>query len=361
MAAPPPKRLCQTITCHTWSPDGSRLAICPNDNTIQIYARSGNDFTLETTLKEHDHLVTGLDWAPQSNRLLSCSQDRNAYVWTNDGGTWKPTLVILRINRAATWCKWSPNENKFAVSCGQKLVSICYFEEDNDWWVSKHIKKHRSTVTKVDWHPSNSLIATASTDCKARIFSAHIKGVDKGRPETPFGGKLPFGECLAEIDGSTGWVQSVKWSPSGNYLAFCGQDSTLSFGDISSGQVSVQTIKLQGLPFRDLLFVADEKLVAVGHDRIPKLYEWKGSEWAFSRAIDEAKGSGPAAAKSNASAARNMFQSKVDRGTNQTASTTLNSKHQNAIGTIAVLSRGGAGVAEYSTTGVDGNICIWKA
>ena len=48
--------------------------------------------------------------------------------------------------------KWSPKENKFAVASGAKVVSVCYFEEDNDWWVSKHIKKHKSTVLFVDWY-----------------------------------------------------------------------------------------------------------------------------------------------------------------------------------------------------------------
>jgi len=66
----------------------------------------------------------------------------------NDVPRWKPTLVILRINRAATCVRWSPFENKFAVGSGARLVSVCYFEKDNDWWVSKHIKKpFKSTVT----------------------------------------------------------------------------------------------------------------------------------------------------------------------------------------------------------------------
>ena len=38
--------------------------------------------------------------------------------------------------------------DKFAVGSGSRLISICYFEEENHWWVSKHIKKPiRSTVT----------------------------------------------------------------------------------------------------------------------------------------------------------------------------------------------------------------------
>ena len=95
---------------------------------------------------------TFIDWF-SVDELWVCIQDRNAYVWTqqpaNNGlPRWKPTLVILRINRAATCVRWSPLENKFAVGSGARLVSVCYFESDNDWWVSKHIKKQfRSTVT----------------------------------------------------------------------------------------------------------------------------------------------------------------------------------------------------------------------
>ena len=40
-------------------------------------------------------------------------------------------------------------ETKFAVGSGARLIAVCYFEVDNDWWVSKHIKKPiRSTVLR---------------------------------------------------------------------------------------------------------------------------------------------------------------------------------------------------------------------
>ena len=60
-------------------------------------------------------------------------------------------------------------ENKFAVGSGARLISVCYFEQENDWWVSKHIKKPiRSTITSLDWHPNNVLLAAGSTDFKVR-------------------------------------------------------------------------------------------------------------------------------------------------------------------------------------------------
>lgn len=82
-------------------------------------------------------LSTGIDWAPESNRIVTCASDRNAYVWTLKDGVWKPTLVLVRINRAATCVKWSPLENKFALGSGARLISVCYFEEENDWQVTQ--------------------------------------------------------------------------------------------------------------------------------------------------------------------------------------------------------------------------------
>lgn len=151
--------------------------------------------------------LLGIDWAPKSNRIVTCASDRNAYVWTLKDGVWKPTLVLVRINRAATCVKWSPLENKFALGSGAKLISVCYFEKENDWWdlivwylllliiylwllciishvalisshvhdclyrwLSKHIKKPiNSTVLSLDWHPNNMLLAAGSADLNCRF------------------------------------------------------------------------------------------------------------------------------------------------------------------------------------------------
>ena len=61
-----------------------------------------------------------------------------------------------------------------------RAIAICSFDPENDWWVSRLLKKPiRSTVLSVDWHPNNVLLAAGSADMKARVFSAFIKDVDK--------------------------------------------------------------------------------------------------------------------------------------------------------------------------------------
>jgi len=201
------------------------------------------------------------------------------------------------------------------------------------------------------------LLATASTDFKCRIFSAFIKGVDQKIPNTPFGNKLPFGEMFAEID-CLGWVQSVQWSPSGNKVAFCGQDSTVSVADVSSGQPNVQTVKYKDLPFRDCLWTNETSIICVGHDCTPVLFQDKGG-WQLARKIDQ--GSEPASGGAQKStSAFKVFQNKVDLGS-EAVETKITTKHQNCISCVIAYKKSGPNVTQYSTSGLDGVIIIWDA
>lgn len=233
------------LTAHAFNADRSKVAVCPNSNEVHIFAASGGGWILEHVLLEHDKLVTGLDWAPQSNCIVSCSQDRNAYVWklqpdpASGRQVWKPTLVLLRLNRGATYVRWSPNEDKFAVASSARIISICSFESDNDWWVAKHVKKPlRSTILSLDWHPNNVLIAAGCADMKARVFSAFIKGVDARPPPSVWGERLPFGTLCGEFSAPAGgWVHGVGFSPSGDVLAFVGDcfRSKVTFNSLTVG------------------------------------------------------------------------------------------------------------------------------
>uniref|UniRef100_A0A3Q3WCV7 Uncharacterized protein n=1 Tax=Mola mola TaxID=94237 RepID=A0A3Q3WCV7_MOLML len=204
----------EPLSCHTCNKDRTQIAVSPNNNVVNIYEKKGKGWVKIHELTEHSGRITGIDWAPESNRIVTCASDRNAYVWTLKDGVWKPTLVLVRINRAATCVKWSPLENKFALGSGARLISVCYFEKENDWWLSKHIKKSvRSTVLSLDWHPNNILLAAGSADLHCRVFSAYIKDIEDKPGPTAWGAKMPFGEMLLEHKDCGGWVHSVSFSP----------------------------------------------------------------------------------------------------------------------------------------------------
>ncbi|XP_046750175.1 actin-related protein 2/3 complex subunit 1A-B isoform X2 [Diprion similis] len=342
------------ITCHAWNKDRTQLALSPNNNEVHIYQRSSNGWKLLDILNQHDLRVMGIDWAPNTNRIVTCAVDRNAYVWTQgDDGKWKPTLVLLRINRAATCVKWSPLENKFAVGSGARLISVCYFEEENDWWVSKHIKRPlRSTVTALDWHPNNLLLVAGSADYKVRVFSAYVKDIEEAPQPGPWGTKSSLGTALAEFPNSQnggGWVHSVAFSQCGNKVCWIGHDSSVCVADASKGN-TVTRLPTEHLPFLSCIWVGPNSIVAAGHSCSPMLYALDDNgQLYFASKLDNTQRK-----EAGGLSAMRKFQSLDRQARIETTDTALDSIHQNAITCVRKLRED-----KFSTSGLDGQLVIW--
>ncbi|KAL7421012.1 ARP2/3 actin-organizing complex subunit Sop2 [Cryptotrichosporon argae] len=384
------------LTGVAFGPDRQQVAVSPNNNQAQIYRKSGDQWELQDTLSEHDKLITAISWAPNTNRIVTCSQDRNAYVWTPTPHGWKPALVLLRINRAATCVKWSPNEDKFAVGSGARTIAVCSFDEENNWWVSKHIKKPlRSTVLAIDWHPNNVLLAAGAADAKAYVFSAFIKGIDAKPEPTVWGDRLPFGTICGDFASPNGgWVHDVAFSPSGNVLAYAAHDSSVNIVYPSGAGAAPQallSVRLPSLPYLSLTFANETTLVGAGHDCQPVVLTGSEGGWAISHSLDDAAG-GTGAARLTPTAtgtrvpsagpgrlnndAFNLFKQADTRGQTKpatagahtTAGATpvgpdglLTTVHQNAITAVEPYEWDQAGnVAKVFTAGKDGKLVVWS-
>ncbi|GAB0092411.1 Actin-related protein 2/3 complex subunit [Sergentomyia squamirostris] len=348
------------ITCHAWNKDRSQIAISPNNHEVHIYKREGSaDWKLLDVLNQHDLRVMGIDWAPNTNRIVTCAVDRNAYVWTQgEDGKWKPALVLLRINRAATCVKWSPLENKFAVGSGARLISVCYFEQENDWWVSKHIKKPiRSTVTSLDWHPNNILLVAGSTDYKVRVFSAYIKDIEEQPSPTPWGAKMPLGQMMAEFKHSErggGWVHSVSFSGDGTKICWTGHDAAIKVADASNGML-ITKIRTPYLPFLCCEWISPRSVVVAGHSCMPLIYSvGDGNEITLTAKLDQTQKK-----EAGGISAMRIFQS-LDRNLRtENTDTNLDSIHQNAIASLRIFSGTKDSVTRISTSGLDGQLVVW--
>mmetsp|Transcript_52466 Transcript_52466/g.104202 ORF Transcript_52466/g.104202 Transcript_52466/m.104202 type:complete len:360 (-) Transcript_52466:363-1442(-) len=337
------------ITCHAFNADCSKIAVCPNSNELHIYGR-GADGTWqpEHKLTEHDMLISGVDWNHATNCIVTASHDRNAFVWNEEkdpngpGTVWKPSLVILRIDKSALDVKWSPNGLKFAAASGAKCVSVCSFADEDNWWVSKTIKKHKSTVLCLAWHPNSQFLATGSSDFKCRVFSAYISTDGKPDPATPApcqGKVVEFGETYFEFPSasvSVGWVNACAWSPSGETLAFAGHDSSLVVVTFPEGDAEPveQLIKFGELPLSTLSFVSESGLVGAGHGFSPLAFASLGGVWASvgaleakdEKAVEEVKEVASGAASARAMFEKmNMSSTKAPRRRTRVKWTTLGS------------------------------------
>lgn len=341
------------------------VALCPNNNEVHIYKLVNDKWEKVHVLQKHDQIVSGIDWSGKSNRIVSVSHDRNSYVWNREGPEWVPTLVILRLNRAALCVRWSPKENKFAVGSGAKTVCVCYYEQENNWWVSKVIrKKHDSSVTSVAWHPNNILLATTSTDGKCRVFSTFIKGVDTRESKTGSSSDPKFGEQIVQLDLSSSWTFGVKWSPSGNTLAYVGHNSMIYFVDDIGPSPLAQNVAFRNLPLRDVQFFSEKMVIGVGFDCNPMVFAAdKSGLWSFIRFLGERKESlsGPKSGSQFSEAFGKLYAQAKHGLSNDTVepSKIQGAVHDNCINCIALLNKKGSETKRFSTSGMDGKVVIW--
>lgn len=338
------------------------LAICPNSNEIHIYSTS--NWEKLHTLTEHDLVVSGIDWSPVHNKIVSCSHDRNAFVWTFDSATnkWMPALVLLRIDRAALDVKWSLDGLRFAVTSGAKVVPVCTYEQSNDWWVSKHLKKKfKSTVLCCAFHPHNGqLLATGSADFKARVFSTFDSSVDSAPDAGVFGSPLEFGEAYCELN-ALGWVNAVAWSPSGTSLCFAGHDSSLhiaTFGaSVAGGVTAHQVIRFRDLPLTCVSFLSERSVVGAGHDYNPLVFAASAAgEWSFLDKFEKKKEEEKKETAGGFAASRALFNNKATRGQEGRAEEdALWTSHEGVVTDMSLHSE-----RVLSTAALDGRIILWE-
>lgn len=360
------------IKDHCFLPDFAILAVT-KDNYVELYRNSGPKPQLLTVLRGHDKTVTSVDISPDGSRILTCSQDRNALVWELDAasGEYKPTLVLLRINRAATVCRWSPNGDKFAVGSADRVIAVCYYEEENNWWVSKHLKKPlKSTITALLWHPNNVLLACGSTDGHVRVFSAFIKGLDAKPEPSVWGSKLPFQTMVGDYANTTAaWIHDVAFNDDGlgNSLAYASHDGTLSVvypqGEDLPPAAFI-TVKTGYLPFKSVLFLHD-KIIAGGHNCNLVVFEGSEDGWGEAYVVEKQKDLIHDAAPVDDDAeilshqALNMFKQmdlkgRVNKAGLPGAGRALATTHQNTISSLRWYDGG-----KVSTSGIDGKIVIF--
>lgn len=276
------------IYSHCLSQDKSLLAITC-ENKCLIYRLTGTKTPqLVATLENHDKTVTAVDISIHG-RIVTCSQDRNAYVWEPlSDGTYRPTLVLLRINRAATCVTWAPNGYKFAVGSSARIIAVCYYEQENNWWVSKHIKKPiKSTINCLSWHENGVLLASGGTDGFMRIFSGFIKGLDSkdSVANSPWGSKFPFGSLIKEQYQGGAYIHDVQWRSNVERVAYVAHDGTLNILDSQGTSQSVNAP--DGLPYRTLLWINDHEILCSGYNCHPVMFSEASQGWKFARDYDK--------------------------------------------------------------------------
>jgi len=213
-----------------WSGDGSRLAVifAPGEEGDLPRIRVWDLGDSATPLAEFTISQSGgraLVWSPDGRYLANSAEIEHASGYS-------PAIRILDVDnnrlliefRASDFAyglAWSPDWRRIAIA-GSYSLSLWELNTDefgfSERW-STRMRELDGSASDVAWSPDGQLLATASRTQTQDFSSTHpalVTIFDAGT-----------GERLAHLQGHTGDVKRVVWSPDGKRLASTGQDATV--------------------------------------------------------------------------------------------------------------------------------------
>jgi Tol biopolymer transport system component len=189
-----------TLTSVAVSPDGKRLAVGSDDNSVcALDAPTGRVLMMA---QGHRGAVTAVAVSPDGKQLATGSADNSVQVW--DMPTGRALMRLQGHNKGVECVAFSPDGKTLASGGQDKVVRL--------WDVStgKELRQLEApdAVRGAAFSPDGKLVAVAAGDKSVRLFDAAT-----GKESRQFGGLQ-------------GKINALAFSPDGKRVVTAGQDGT---------------------------------------------------------------------------------------------------------------------------------------
>jgi WD40 repeat protein/predicted Ser/Thr protein kinase len=223
------------IRAVAYRPDGRVLATAGQDGMIRLLKPQTGE--LVRVLVGHTGEIAHLAWSPDGRTLASYAWHRTVRLWDADSGRYLRSLSGLA--EYSAW-GWSPDGRTiFATYRGRDILV-----ED----VATGKTLHKITLSKElgvpAFSPDGKFLAGGSADNTVRIW------------------EVQTGRDVRALEGHTGQVRKVAWSPDGRLLASTGPDG-VRLWESDSGK-SVWSHATKGNDSYELVWSPDGRTLGVG-------------------------------------------------------------------------------------------------
>jgi len=209
----------------SWSPNGSKIVKCGDNNNLFIYdSKSGLLLfkTIENTIPTNTKIKL-ISWSP-GGKYIACGSSNNLIIYNEDGSIKEKSLEHEKDITSLSWVSW--NENIIASGCSDGCIYIWNIEEREPIFKSK---KHTRKINELSWDPDGYVLASCSDDNKLIIW----KMSELNNSNQPF--------CI-EINYPNS-VLSLSWDPSGLFIITSCLDGSIYLISLINGEI-IQKVSL---------------------------------------------------------------------------------------------------------------------
>ena len=195
------------VRCLSMSPDGQIFASGSVDNTVKLWSLDPPE-CLET-FRGHSMALSDVVFSPDGNTLASASDDGSVKLW-EVRGTDKPDVIQGEPREFGFRFTATPDRSTVVFPVGHDL-KFCDLLNNH-----QRILKNIDTSQELAVAPNGSMVAIAQADHTVVVRDA-VSGAE-----------------LSCLRGHTGKVQSISFSPDGNFLVTGSKDTTVRLWDIQN-------------------------------------------------------------------------------------------------------------------------------
>jgi len=202
-----------------FSPDGSMLATCAADGSIDLFSADG--VPLET-VRDPQPAINALAFAGQK---LLIGTEKESVLMTL-GGSWSLERTMgtgdagSPLEERVTAVAFSPDGTLLATGAGEpsRNGQIKLWDAASGSFVREMKDAHSDSVLALEFSPGGKLLASGAADRFAKVFD------------------VASGKIVKTFEGHTDQVTGVSWKADGRSLATSGADNQVKFWDVVSGE-----------------------------------------------------------------------------------------------------------------------------